>query len=75
MSTKKENTATATAAKKPRIVSPEKAALREKYKLESQALDTAKKSAATLKRITEDLLPKLTADDKTVLLNAIKPAN
>lgn len=54
---------TTTPEKKPRIVSPEKLALREKYKLESKALEDAEKSAATLSRITGDLIPKLTDED------------
>ena len=67
--------------KKNRIVSPEIAALRDEHKAKVAALKGAQVSAATLKRITEDLLPKLTADDRCVLAteietyNATKPAN
>lgn len=48
--------------KKPRIVSPEIAALRAEHKAKVEALHVATLSAAILKRITEDLLPKLTLD-------------
>ncbi len=57
--------------KKTRVMSPEKLALREKFKLESAAIDKAKASAKTLLHITEKLLPKLTADDSAKLWSAL----
>jgi len=61
-----------TTEKKPRIVLPEIAALRKEHADKVAALKANAASAAIRQRII-GLLPKLTPDDKTVLLNAIKP--
>ena len=65
---------TAPTEKKTRVVSPEIAALRKEHAEKVAALKLATASSAVRQRII-DLLEKLTPDDKTVVLNAIKPAN
>ena len=57
---------------KPRTVDPAIAELRAEMKAKLAAIKAGKASAKVLAKITK-LLPKLTADDKTVLVNTIKP--
>ncbi len=63
MATKPTASSTEPKPKKTRTPDPAKAELRERFKIESAAIDKAKKSTATLKTITEKMLPKLTEDD------------
>ncbi len=62
---------TAPDEKNTRVISPEIAALRAEHQGKVNALKAAQVSAATLKRITEYLLPKLTLDDKSELRKAL----
>lgn len=53
--------------KKPRVVSPEIAALRAEHQAKVKALKDEQVSYATLRRILEDFLPKLTSTDRANL--------
>ncbi len=64
MSTKTTAVAsTVTTPKAPRVVSPGIAKLREEHKANVAKFKAEAASAGTLKRIMEDLLPKLTDED------------
>ncbi len=60
-------------AKKTRVLSPEMKALRDEHNSKVAAFHATQKSAATLKAITEKLLPKLTTADAVSLYNALAP--
>lgn len=61
-----------TAEKKPRTIDPAIAELRAEHQAKIAALKSNKASAKVRQKI-ESLLPKLTNDDKTILINSIKP--
>ncbi len=63
---------TAPTEKKPRVVSPAMQALRDQHKANVAAFRRDAASAGTLKRIIEDLLPKLTSDDRAALMADIQ---
>lgn len=59
-------------ASKPRTIDPAIAELRAKHKFAVAELHKTRNSAAILKRITEELLHKMTLDDKAELRNALE---
>ncbi len=59
--------------KKTRTIDPAIAELRAQHKHNVENLNISRVSAATLKRITDDLLPKLTAEDHAKLREALVP--
>lgn len=65
-------TSTTSTARAPRVLDPEILKLRADAKAKVEAYRAAQKSAEILKRITEELVLKLTAADNKTLLESLR---